>query len=225
MGKKLIIALALLAAVSVACNVRPPAGQATPTAVVQPGPAPAPTQGPSAPSPAPQPTTAPQPAPPAPVPTAASPSKPGPQPTAAPPPSGGVAFCNKTFPQGSVLFPVGKPSDDRYAVVFDPSQSGVAGRDPRGWYYQPCLPPATERQPHELILVIQPGKYDFTGPECNAWLNTRGDDSTAWEKGQTLVSKANVVIDVASTAGRNESWIAVRCGGGAASGFSFSRLN
>lgn len=211
MGKKLIIALALLVAVSVACNIRPP-GQATPTAIVQPGPqppAPAPTQGPPAP-PAPQPTT---------------PSKPGPQPTAAPPPSGGVAFCNKTFPQGSVLFPVGKPSDDRYAVVFDPSQSGVAGRDPRGWYYQPCLPPATERQPHELILVIQPGKYDFTGPECNAWLNTRGDDSTAWEKGQTLVSKANVVIDVASTAGRNESWIAVRCGGGAASGFSFSRLN
>lgn len=217
MGKKLIIALALLAAVSTACNIRPP-GQATPTAVVQPGPAPAPTQGPPAPASAPQPTT--PPAAPAPVPT------PAPQPTAASPPSGGVvAFCNKTFPQGSVLFPVGKPSDDRYSIVFDPSQSGVAGREPRGWYYQPCLPPAAERQPHELPLVLQPGRYDFTGPECRAWLNTRGDDSTAWEKGQALVSKANVVIDVAPTAGRNEALVAVRCDGGAASGFSFSRLN
>lgn len=221
-----IIALALLATVSVACNIRPP-GQATPTPVVQPGPqspAPVPTQGPPAP-PAPQPTTPPAPPPastaaPAPAPTQAP--RPAAQPTAVPP-SGGINFCNKTFPSGSVLFPVSK--DARYNYVFDPSQSGVAGRQPLGWYYQPCLPPASERVPHELPLVMIPGRYDFTGPECTVWLNASGSDATASDKGQVLVDRANVVIDVATTAGRNESWIFVRCNGGAASGSSFSRLN
>lgn len=193
----------------VGCTNGPNPFDPTSTPVVQPAPtqvpAPAPTQGPPVP-PAAQPTT--PPAPPAP----------------APPPSGGVVFCSKTFPSGSVLFPVGKPSDDRYAVVFDPSQSGVAGRQPRGWYYQPCLPSSPERQSHELTLVLQPGQYDFTGPECVAWLNTTGTDSTAWEKGRLLVDHQNVVINVPPTNGRNESWVAIRCRGGAASGFSFSRL-
>lgn len=211
MGKKTtLIIVAALFAVSTACNIRPP-GQ-TPTPVVQP----APTQAPA--PPAPTPVVAP--APPAPT---AVPAKPAPQPTP-PPSSGGVSFCNKTFPSGSVLFPVGKPADDRYSVVFDPSQSGVAGREPRGWWYQPCLPPAAERQQHELSLVLVPGRYDFTGPECRAWLNTRGDDSTAWERGRIIVDRQNTVVDVVPTNGRNESWVAVRCQGGAASGFSFSRI-
>lgn len=183
----------------------------------EPGTAPAnPTTTPANPTQVPgQPTTTPA-------------NPPAPNPTQPPAVSGSTKLGSRSFPAGSVIFhsnrwSSGQPDDsDPYVVIYDPSQSGVVGRNPLGWWYQPLLPSANQRQAHEVALILQPGSYEFTGPSCSAWLNA--DGNSPFDRGRLIVDHANGVFDVAATTGKNESWVFSRCDAGAASGFSFSRI-
>ncbi len=125
------------------------------------------------------------------------------------------------IPPGGQAFPAtvsGAPNTD-YTVVYDPTQSGSSSLPAMGWWYQPCLP--SQRVAHEVAIILRPGTYKFVGPECAAWLNT--DGTKPFDQGTPLVSYQNVeTLTVPATSGKNESWVFVRCRGGASSGFSFA---
>lgn len=131
-----------------------------------------------------------------------------------------------TVPDGGQIFWSNRRTGntDVYAVVFDPTQGGSADHKAYGWWYQPCLPSGPERQAHEVAIILQSGKYRYTGPECKAWLNTNGD--LPWEQGKLIISRQNVlsmIID-ATTGHGTEAWVAIKCVTSWASGFSFERL-
>lgn len=115
-------------------------------------------------------------------------------------------------------------SVDSYAVVFDPEQGGSSDHKAYGWWYQPCLPSGPERKAHEVAIILQSGKYRFTGPECRVWQNT--DGNSPWEQGKLILSRQNVLsMSIAATAGAGtEAWVAIKCVASWASGFSFERL-
>lgn len=116
-------------------------------------------------------------------------------------------------------------NNDPYAVVYDPSQGGSGDHPALGWYYQPCLPVGPDRNAHEVAIVLQPGNYRFTGPECRVWHNW--DGKHPWEQGTLLINQQNLLsINIPATRGTNpaESWVAIKCSTSAASGFSFEKL-
>lgn len=134
-----------------------------------------------------------------------------------------------TAPSGGQIFwsnhRVSGKNNDPYAVVYDPKQGGSADHPALGWYYQPCLPAAPDRKAHEVALVLRPGNYRFTGPECRVWHNWDGNHP--WEQGTLLINRQNILsINIPGTRGTNpaESWVAVKCTASAASGFSFEKL-
>jgi len=119
----------------------------------------------------------------------------------------------------------GKPEHDpRYDVFYDPSQGGSSDHPAYGWYYQKDLPSSSSREPHEVAIILQaPAKYRFTGPECQVWGNF--DANHPFDQGELLLDRENKEIFVQPTEGKeHEAWIFIRCGGGAASGFSFEAL-
>lgn len=123
----------------------------------------------------------------------------------------GPTHLGRTFPSGSQVF---RPflGDDRYAVVYMPLASGG------GLYFQPFQPAPGQREPNGVAVVVQPGIYGMFGNGCELWLNHSGN--APLREGWLIADNVSVV-EIPTTSGRNESWLAVLCGGGSSS-FSLS---
>lgn len=115
---------------------------------------------------------------------------------------------------------------DPYAVIYDPAQGGSPDHAALGWYHQPCLPPADERQPHEVAMVVIPSDYRVTAPECNIWVRPDKVDDREADKGLLIEHQNELTTTVQATLGTSpvEAWVFVRCRGGRASGFGLERL-
>ncbi|HCM82124.1 TPA: hypothetical protein DIS60_02060 [Patescibacteria group bacterium] len=144
-------------------------------------------------------------------------------------PSPWVVNCgaNLTPPENGQIFwsNFRQGNKDPYAVVFDPRQGGSPDHPALGWWWQPCLPTGPERKAHDVALILQPGNYRFTGPECRVWLNT--DGAKPWEQGLLIIDRQNFLsVEISATLGTNpaESWIGVKCAESWATGFSFEKL-
>jgi len=127
-----------------------------------------------------------------------------------------VIFDGEELPAGSVIFHSNRfdGKKDPYAVAYN----SVDRTYRQLWF--PQNPEA--REAFDVAIVAQTGNYTLESSEARVWFNTKGNDSTAWEKGQLLANTQNIPnLNIPATENQgNEAWLAIKGNESAATGIS-----